>query len=99
MASCISASANLGFKVRSIVTDNHAANVNAIKALQTVFSAESDLLSSQTQTMRKHQTGFAIVGALQWRVSDQQETEPSRSRPSFVVGTTRPPDWTPLLML
>ena len=43
MASCISASADLGFKVRSIVTDNHAASVNAIKALQTVFSAESDL--------------------------------------------------------
>ena len=43
MTSCISASANLGFEVRSIVTDNHAANVNAIKALQTVFSAESDL--------------------------------------------------------
>ena len=43
MASCISALANSGFKVREIVTDNHAANVSAFKALRTMFSAASDL--------------------------------------------------------
>ena len=43
MASCISDLANSGFKVREMVTDNHAANVNAFKALRTMFSAESDL--------------------------------------------------------
>ena len=36
-----------------------------------------------TRTIRKHQTGFDIIGALQWRVSDQQGTEPSRCRLSI----------------
>ena len=43
IASCIFALDNSGFKVRAIVTDNHAANVNAFKALRTMLSAESDL--------------------------------------------------------
>ena len=53
MGSCISALANLGFKVRAIVTHNHAANLNAFKALRTMLSAESDLYikHSENQTV------------------------------------------------
>ena len=43
MANCISALPKSGFKVRAIVTHNHAANVNAFQAIRTMLSAESDL--------------------------------------------------------
>ena len=49
MASCISALVNSGFKVRAIMTDDHAAIVNAFKALQTMFSAESDLYMKHSE--------------------------------------------------
>ena len=51
MASCISALAILGFKVRAILTNNHAANVNAFKDLQTMFSEESDLYIKHSENV------------------------------------------------
>ena len=60
MSSCISALANSGFKVRAIVTDNHAANINVSKALQTMFLTESDWHINILK-MRQLSTSFLIM--------------------------------------
>ena len=54
MASCITTLCNIGFRVRAVVTDNHAANVNAFATLHRLFP-DNDGLSmkhpeSQTKT-------------------------------------------------
>ena len=41
------------------------------------------LLSNHARTIGKQQTGFVIIEAFQWRISDQQGTEPSRCRPAY----------------
>ena len=41
MASCLSALANSGFKVRAIVTDNHAANADALKLCELCFQQKA----------------------------------------------------------
>ena len=40
---CIAALASCGFKVRGVVADNHAANVNAFKTLHKMYPGKNDL--------------------------------------------------------
>ena len=57
-----------------------------------LFYRSKGYLNSHTRTIRKRQTGFAIIGTPQWRVSNQRGTEPLRCRPS-VHGTYHSTTW------